>query len=211
MNNKIMIFTDGGSRDNGSNNARASLGYRMKYKNHVKNGYLPIPNGTNNMAEIQAVTEGLKCLKKFNIPVEIYSDSAYTVNCCRDKWYSKWLVNGWNTSKKEPVLNQDRWKDLIQQIQKFEDITFYHLSGHVKLHLPAHVDKGYAKFLKNNPTKQNVTRNEYIDLQLENHKSDLLTNIGMNELDGRECENEKLWKLINSDLRKMLDEGLMKF
>ena len=45
--------------------------------------------------------------------VNIYSDSAYLINCVNQKWYNGWLMNNWFNSKKEPVANKDLWLDLI--------------------------------------------------------------------------------------------------
>ena len=43
----------------------------------------------------------------------IYSDSAYCINCYKDKWWVKWEQNGWINSKKQPVQNKELWKRLI--------------------------------------------------------------------------------------------------
>ena len=48
-----------------------------------------------------------------NTKVIIYTDSAYIANCFADKWYIKWRENGWKTSDKQPVKNQDLWTRIL--------------------------------------------------------------------------------------------------
>ena len=57
------------------------------------------PNTTNNVMEITAVIEGLKALKR-PCNVNIYSDSAYVVNCFEKDWINNWIKNNWVNSKK---------------------------------------------------------------------------------------------------------------
>jgi ribonuclease HI len=43
--------------------------------------------------------------------IEIYTDSQY-VKLGITEWINKWLVNNWQTSKKEDVKNKDLWIEL---------------------------------------------------------------------------------------------------
>ncbi len=63
--------------------------------------------------ELQAVIGALSSLKVTGWDVTIYSDSAYVVNAFKQKWLDKWQINGWRNSKKEPVANQDLWRELL--------------------------------------------------------------------------------------------------
>lgn len=73
---------------------------------------------TNNRMEMTAFLEALKYIEAH---IEkngygthyIYSDSAYIVNCFRDKWYVNWRRNGWKNSKKVPVKNPDLWQAML--------------------------------------------------------------------------------------------------
>jgi ribonuclease HI len=65
---------------------------------------------TNQRMEIMAV---LQALRSNEGPVTIVSDSTYVVNCFRDRWYVKWLKNGWKNSQKQPVANKDLWEPLV--------------------------------------------------------------------------------------------------
>lgn len=66
---------------------------------------------TNQRMEITAV---LRALQANEGEVTIVSDSTYVVNCFRDRWYEKWMRNGWRNSQKQPVANTDLWKPLIE-------------------------------------------------------------------------------------------------
>lgn len=68
---------------------------------------------TNNRMEMTALIEGMKYSNKFE-DVTFYIDSAYIVNCLKEKWYLKWRTNGWVTSKKTPVLNKDLWEQILE-------------------------------------------------------------------------------------------------
>ncbi|MHA1584653.1 MAG: ribonuclease H family protein [Promethearchaeota archaeon] len=91
-------------------------------------------NTTNNRMELFAVIEGLKYIKEKFAPIDskvkIYSDSAYIVNCFKQKWYVKWQKNGWKNSKGQDVLNKDLWKKLLLFVQDVL-VEFHKVKGHV--------------------------------------------------------------------------------
>jgi len=128
--NKIIIYTDGGTRGNGKECNVGGFGAVLQYGNHTKEIYQGFRNTTNNQMELKAAIEALKQIKKFNIPVYVYSDSAYLVNCMNQKWYKKWMNNGWITSSKKTVENRELWIELIELVQKFTFITFIKVKGH---------------------------------------------------------------------------------
>ena len=86
------------------------------------------PNTTNNVMEITAVIEGLKALKR-PCNVNIYSDSAYVVNCFEKDWINDWIKNNWVNSKKEPVKNKELWLELLN-LTKIHKVTFNKVKGH---------------------------------------------------------------------------------
>ena len=86
------------------------------------------PNTTNNVMEITAVIEGLKALKR-PCNVNIYSDSAYVVNCFEKNWINNWIKNNWGNSKKEPVKNKELWLELYD-LTKIHKVTFNKVKGH---------------------------------------------------------------------------------
>lgn len=131
-NNKILIWTDGGAKNNGNKNkiVLSAWAYTMNFGEHTKEDSGIFINGTNQMMEIRAVIEALKALKRTDIPVIIYSDSAYVCNCIKDRWYAGWIRNGWRNAKGKDVANQDLWKELLKQIERFESIELHKVRGH---------------------------------------------------------------------------------
>jgi len=49
--------------------------------------------------ELQAVAEGLAAVPGRR-RVHIHSDSAYIVNCFRERWWERWEKHGWRNSQK---------------------------------------------------------------------------------------------------------------
>jgi len=96
---------------------------------YVKEIYGGEKNTTNQRMELLSCIKALEALKIKGVPVEIYSDSAYLVNCMQQGWHVKWRQKGWITSKKEPVANRDLWEKLLQLISGL-DIQFHKVKGH---------------------------------------------------------------------------------
>ena len=78
--------------------------------------------------EIRGALEGLRSLHRPR-RVGVYSDSAYVVNCFRDKWYERWLRNGWKNAQKKPVENRDLWEALIAEVERHQ-VTWHKVAGH---------------------------------------------------------------------------------
>ena len=68
------------------------------------------PRTTNQRMELTAALEGVRTLAG---PLEVVSDSTYLVNCFKQRWWVKWLANGWLSSTKKPVANRDLWEPLV--------------------------------------------------------------------------------------------------
>ncbi len=83
---------------------------------------------TNNRMEMMAAIKALQALKR-PCQVALYSDSAYLINAFSQGWLVKWQKNGWLTSKKEPVENQDLWRQLLELAQTHE-ISWHKVKGH---------------------------------------------------------------------------------
>ncbi len=84
-------------------------------------------NTTNNRMELLAVIKGLEALTR-KIKVDVYTDSTYV----RDgitKWIHNWKRNGWKTSAKKPVKNDDLWR-MLDEMMKKHDVTLHWVKGH---------------------------------------------------------------------------------
>lgn len=83
---------------------------------------------TNNRMELTAVIKGLEALK-YPCSVEVYSDSAYTVNAFVNGWIFSWRKNGWKKSDHKAVLNADLWQSLLE-LTKTHEVEFKKVKGH---------------------------------------------------------------------------------
>ncbi len=83
---------------------------------------------TNQRMELTAAIKGLQALKQPCL-VTLYSDSAYLINAFQQKWLINWQKNGWMNSKKQPVENQDLWKELLFLAQTHQ-IQWQKVKGH---------------------------------------------------------------------------------
>lgn len=133
-----IIYTDGCCLKNGQSGALGGWAYVI-YESIVQSknktvayGFGGEPNSTNNRMELTAAIMALSTLGTMNenaINATVYSDSAYLVNACNQKWYKNWQKNGWLTAKKTPVENQDLWEDLIPYFEN-DLIRFEKVKGH---------------------------------------------------------------------------------
>ncbi len=82
---------------------------------------------TNNRMELTAVVKGLEALKHPSV-VEVYSDSQYVLNGLRE-WLANWKRNGWRTSSKQPVKNDDLWRTLDDLMSRHQ-MHFHWVRGH---------------------------------------------------------------------------------
>lgn len=128
---KVTIYTDGAARGNpeGPGGYGAVLQYidskGVLHEREYSAGY---KKTTNNRMELMAVIMGLKALK-YPCAVEVYSDSAYTVNAFVNGWILSWKENGWKKSDNKAVLNTDLWQELIK-LSEMHEITFKKVKGH---------------------------------------------------------------------------------
>jgi ribonuclease HI len=65
---------------------------------------------TNNRMELTAAIEGLRAVDE-PCEIEVVTDSEYVKNGIT-KWIHGWKRNGWRTTARKPVVNQDLWNEL---------------------------------------------------------------------------------------------------
>ncbi len=122
---KVVLYTDGACS---GNPGVGGWGAVLMYKGAEKRISGAEASTTNNRMELKAVIEGLKSLKE-PCKVDVYSDSAYTVNAFLNGWLSEWERNGFKKANNKPVLNEDLWRELIDLAHKHE-ISFIKVKGH---------------------------------------------------------------------------------
>ena len=126
---KIQIYCDGACSGNQFNKNTGGWGAVLIYKEYTKSIFGGERDTTNQRMEITACIKALESLKEDNIDVDVYSDSAYLVNCMNEKWYENWIKNDWRNSKKKSVENQDLWMRLIELIGTYK-VSFHKVNSH---------------------------------------------------------------------------------
>jgi ribonuclease HI len=82
---------------------------------------------TNNRMELTAAIKVLQSLKR-PCTVDLYTDSQY-VRGGITTWMAGWKKNGWRTSGRQPVKNQDLWEALDLAAARHE-IRWHWVKGH---------------------------------------------------------------------------------
>lgn len=122
---QVEIYTDGACSGNPGPGGWAAILLYGERRLELS-GYEPLT--TNNRMELTAAIAGLRALKE-PCRVVLYSDSAYLVNAFRQNWLASWQRNGWRTSKKEPVENQDLWQELLA-LTRTHQVEWAKVKGH---------------------------------------------------------------------------------
>ena len=131
MDNTIIIYTDGASRGNGSEDSIGSWGAYLSFNSSTKKISGANKNVTNNQMELMGCIKALEVVKDSQYPIEIYTDSAYVCNGINNKWYVNWRNNGWRNAKKEAVKNKELWQELLYQLEdRGLDVEIHKVKGH---------------------------------------------------------------------------------
>jgi ribonuclease HI len=121
----VEIYTDGACRGNPGPGGWGAL---LRYGKHRKElcGGDAGPT-TNNRMELMAAIQALEALKRPS-SVRIHTDSSYVRNGIT-RWLSRWKRNGWTTSAKAPVKNDDLWRRLDAATERHE-VEWLWVKGH---------------------------------------------------------------------------------
>ncbi len=101
----------------------------MRHQGRVKEIYGGELNTTNQRMELTACIKALELIKTPGHLIEVYTDSAYLVNCIQKKWYLTWQKNGWKNANRQPVENRDLWERLLDLLSKYK-VLFHKVAGH---------------------------------------------------------------------------------
>ena len=134
----VYLFTDGACKGNPGPGGWGAL---LRYGNNEKELWGGEPLTTNNRMELLAAIEGLRALTR-PCHVVLTTDSQYVKQGIND-WLSGWKRNGWKTSAKQPVKNQDLWQQLDEECQRHQ-IEWRWVRGHT-----GHPDNERADALAN--------------------------------------------------------------
>ncbi|KAG0299354.1 hypothetical protein BGZ97_003766 [Linnemannia gamsii] len=127
----LVIYTDGSARGNGKLGSQAGLGVFFGVNDPRNLSERLQGEQTNQRAEIMAVYRALQVCGSDTIPVEIRSDSQYTINIVT-QWGQNWMKNGWKRSDGGAVLHRDIIEPLLLMIQNRPGpIKWTHVRAHI--------------------------------------------------------------------------------
>ena len=122
MNRHLEFYTDGAFSSKTEMGGWAAVCIEDGNVIDTQSGYEPY--STNNRMELTAFLSALEnadTIETGNTKVTIYTDSAYIANCFNQNWYVKWMSNGWRTSDKQDVKNQDLWRRIVALYIKLKE------------------------------------------------------------------------------------------
>ncbi len=122
---RVTIYTDGACSGNPGVGGWGAL---LQYGGTRKEISGAEAETTNNRMEVLAVIRALSLLK-YPCEVDLYSDSAYTVNAFEKGWLKDWEANGWKKADGKDVQNVDLWRELAA-LTKTHRVTFHKVKGH---------------------------------------------------------------------------------
>ena len=120
MDEPVELWTDGACSGNPGPGGWAAI---LRKGDRVKELAGGDPQTTNNRMELQSVIEGLRALNRQPVDVIVHLDSSYVASPFTKGWIDTWRANGWRTSGKQPVKNQDLWEQLIAEVAKHRAVA----------------------------------------------------------------------------------------
>ena len=140
----IKIYTDGACKGNPGIGGWGALLVHNEQSIEIFDGELET---TNNRMELKAVIEALNHATSMNDDVQIYTDSSYVQKGIQE-WILNWKKNGWRSSNKKPVKNQDLWQEL-DTLNSSLIVEWFWVKGHA-----GHPGNERADFLANEGVKK---------------------------------------------------------
>jgi ribonuclease HI len=121
---EVVIYTDGAcSRNPGP----GGWGVVLRWNGTEKELHGGEPQTTNNRMELTAAIQALEALNRPS-QVRLHTDSTYLLDGIT-KWIAGWQRNGWRTSAKKPVKNEDLWRRLVEAMNGHE-VSWLWVKGH---------------------------------------------------------------------------------
>lgn len=120
----VHVFTDGACLGNPGPGGWAAL-LRYGSVERVISG--SEADTTNNRMELMGAIGALEALTR-PCSVHITTDSQY-VKQGMQQWLARWQANGWRTSDKKPVKNQDLWERLAVAVARHR-VQWFWTRGH---------------------------------------------------------------------------------
>ena len=143
---KVKVITDGACSGNPGPGGWAAI---LRFNEHKRELYGFAPQTTNNRMELTAAIEGLKAIKE-SCEVEVVTDSEYVKNGITT-WIHNWKKRNWLTAAKKPVVNQDLWQELDEQVERHK-ATWVWTKGHA-----SDADNNRADELATRATRERIS------------------------------------------------------
>jgi ribonuclease HI len=121
---EVVIYTDGACS---GNPGPGGWGVVLRWNGTEKELHGAEPQTTNNRMELTAAIEALEALNRPS-RVQLHTDSTYLLNGVT-KWIAAWQRNGWRTSAKKAVKNEDLWRRLIEAMNGHQ-VSWRWVKGH---------------------------------------------------------------------------------
>jgi ribonuclease HI len=120
----VEIWTDGACSGNPGPGGWGAL---LRFNGREKELFGGEKETTNNRMELMAAIEALNALKR-PCEVHLHTDSQYVKGGITE-WLSGWKRNGWKTSQKKPVKNDDLWRELDTARERHR-VVWHWVKGH---------------------------------------------------------------------------------
>ena len=121
---EVTIYTDGACS---GNPGPGGWGAILRFGEHEKELNGGEFETTNNKMELTAAIEALNALKESCL-VNLHTDSQYVKGGITG-WIEGWKRNGWKTSAKKPVKNEELWRAL-EQARDRHNVSWHWVKGH---------------------------------------------------------------------------------
>jgi ribonuclease HI len=158
----IELYTDGACR---GNPGPGGFAWILRWNNYEKSFCKGFKLTTNNRMELMAVIDGLKAIRKKDIPVKIYTDSQYISRAVEEKWLQKWVSNHFRKT-----ANKDLWTEFLLHYNPNLH-SFHWIKGHsdnpfnnrcdqlavwASLNNATETDFGYEELINDNKNQKNL-------------------------------------------------------
>jgi ribonuclease HI len=124
MSEWVEIFSDGACKGNPGPGGWGAL---LRFGGIEKELFGGEAHTTNNRMEMMAVIQALEALKR-PVPIRVVTDSQYLRQGIT-QWMARWKRNGWQTTAKQPVKNQDLWERLDRALASHQ-VEWQWVKGH---------------------------------------------------------------------------------
>ena len=118
---EVELYTDGACRGNPGKGGYGAILVYGKYEKEMSGGEAETTNNRMELTAFLSALESANIIETGHTKVIIYTDSAYVANCINQKWYVNWMKNGWRTSDRQDVKNQDLWIRIVTLYIKLKD------------------------------------------------------------------------------------------